>query len=185
MNSNLANAIKKSKTIGIIASIIMVLGGIAVVSMPVASEFVILWTLLGVMLVNGIFRICRYCILPKEERNGWMLADGIVSTIIAVLVFFPLFKTPVISSIIAIRTLGYFFGFYEIFVGITQLCSSGTAKSTGWAIFLGIVNIICGLVITVYPFIASTYMNLFLGFYAIVFGVIMFIECLCMKKDEE
>lgn len=185
MNSNLANAIKKSKTIGIIASIIAVLGGIIVVSRPIATEFVILWTLLGVMLVNGIFRICRYCILPKEERNGWMLTDGIVSTVIAILVFFPLFKTPVISSVISIQTLGYFFGFYEIFVGVTQLCSCGVAKSKGWAIFLGIVNIIYGLIVTTAPFIALTLMNYFLGFYAIVFGVIMFIECLCMKKDVE
>lgn len=183
----MADAIKKFKTVGIIVSILLVICGIVLFSIPARAGLFITWFMLAYLLVNGVFRLFRYFFLPKEDRTGWMLADGIISTLVGLLILYEIALAPIMSTISLIAFIGYFIGFYEIFVGISQLCGSGAAKaagvSSGWLIFIGIVNILCGIFVVCHPVISFVAFEWIIGLYMIIFGITTFIECLCMKKN--
>ncbi len=185
---NLASSIKKSKTVGIIVSIILALCGILIFTTPVGSGIAFAWAMMVTMFTNGLFRVARYFMLPKENRNGWMLADGIISSVLGFIILAEIIAKPLGSTLGIISVMGFFIGFYEIITGINQLCSVGAVKqagnSGGWMIFIGIVNILCGIFVASHPIISYFAMEWMIGFYLCVFGICTFIECLCMKSNK-
>ena len=186
--SDFASSVKKSKTVGIVVSILLALCGILVFTTPVGSGMLFTWAMMITMSINGMFRIVRYFLLPKEARNGWMLADGIISVVIGILILGEIVAQPFGATFSIISVIGFFIGFYEIVTGINQLCSVGAVKqnggSGGWMIFIGIVNIICGIFVATHPIISYFVMEWMLGFWLCVFGICTFIECLCMKSGK-
>ncbi len=183
----MTNAIKKFKAVGIVVSILVILAGIFMFTRPVGTGIIFAWTAMAFMLVNGIYRIARYFGIPKEARNGWMLADGIISVIVAVWILVEIFAKPFAGTLGLVVMLGYIAGFYQVFAGITQLCTSGKAKelgaSSGWMIFLGIVNILCGLFVMSHPIVSYFAFEWVSGIYLCIFGITTLIECICMKKE--
>lgn len=184
----MAEVMKKFKAVGMIVSILVILAGIFMFTRPVGTGIVFAWTAMVFMLVNGIYRIARYFGIPKEVRNGWMLADGIVSVVVAAWILIEIFAKPLAGTLGLVVMLGYIAGFYQVFAGITQLCTSGKAKelggSFGWMIFLGIVNILCGLFVMSRPVLSYFAFELVSGIYLCIFGITTFIECICIKKGK-
>lgn len=183
------DSIKKFKTAGIIISILLFICGVVICVKPARVGLYVTWFMMAYLLVNGIFRLVRYFCIPKEVRTGWMLADGIISTLVAIIILCGIADTPILSTISLVAVIGYFIGFYEIFVGISQICGSGAAKavgaSSGWLIFIGIVNILCGIFVVCRPVISFIAFEWIIGLYMIIFSITAFIECLCMKKKED
>jgi len=186
--SDFASAVKKSKTVGIITSIILVLCGILVFTTPIGSGIMLAWAMMITMAVNGALRLIRYFMLPKEARNGWILADGIISVVLGILILCEIVARPLGATFGIISVIGFFLGFYEIIIGINQLCSVGAVKqnggSGGWMIFVGIVNIICGMFVVTHPIVSYFVMEWMISFWLCVFGICTFIECLCMKSGK-
>ena len=187
-NSKLANTMRQFKSWGIIISILLAIAGIILVSRPVISTAYGTYFIVGALCINGIYRLFRYFFLPKENRNGILLADGILSAFLGILILIELLAKPFGTTFSTIGFAAYLIGFYEMFVGITQLCSAGAVKATGgsmgWTIFMGIVNILCSIFVISHPFIAAFASTWILGFYLIVFGIAMLIELICTPSAE-
>ena len=185
-NKNFTDAIKKFKAIGIVVSILIAICGVIIFTKPVGSGIFFVWLTLAGLFVNGIYKLITYFGFPKEKRNGWVLADGIISTLFSIFILASISATPIATVLEFIWLLMYFVGFYEIFIGIKQLFSVGAVKelggSYGWIIFIGIVNIICGLFVAGRPIIAYFTFEWIMGIYLCIFGITTFIECLCIKK---
>lgn len=180
--------LKKVKIVGIVLAILLIISGILIFTTPLGSGIIFSWIIMGYLLVNGIYRLVRYFALPKESRNGWMLADGIISTIISILIIVEIVVTPFGTTLGIIAMLGYMLGFYELFVGINQLCSTSEVKSVGgsigWLIFIGIINILCGLFVIVHPVMSYFAFEWIIGIYMLIFGFTMLIESICMKNTD-
>ncbi len=186
-NSKLANTMRQFKSWGIIISILLAVAGIILVSRPIISTGYGTYFITAALCINGIYRLFRYFSIPKENRNGWLLADGILSALLGVIILIELLAKPFASTFGIIGFTTYLIGFYEMFVGITQLCSSGAVKaaggSMGWTIFIGIVNILCSMFVISHPFIAAFASTWISGFYLIIFGIAMLIELICAPSD--
>jgi len=189
MNNQIAAAIKKFKTAGIIVSILLIIGGILILSTPIGSGIAFAWAMLITLLINGVYRLIRYFMLPKEVRNGWMLADGIISTLFSVLILIDITAAPFGAALGIIAMLGYLVGFYEIFTGINQLCSISAVKaaggSYGWMIFAGVLNLICGIFVVGHPIISYFALEWILAIYLLIFGITTLIECVCVKAKKD
>lgn len=186
-DSKIASAIKKFKAVGIIISVLLIIAGIVMFSMPAKSTIYLSIVFLAALLVNGIGRLIRYFMIPKDIRNGWMLADGIISTIISIILLVYIADAPLMTALSNISFVGYLVGFYEIFIGISQLCSIGNVKanggSAGWAIFIGIINILCGIFVISHPILSIISFEWIIGVYLVIFGITTLIECCCAKKE--
>ncbi len=189
MNNQVIEAIKKFKAVGIVVSILLIIGGILILSTPIGSGIAFAWAMLITLLINGVYRLIRYFVLPKESRNGWMLADGIISTLFSVLILVEITVAPFGAALGIISMLGYLVGFYEIFTGINQLCSISDVKaaggSSGWMIFAGILNIICGIFVVAHPIISYFALEWILAIYLLIFGITTLIECVCVKTKKD
>lgn len=186
--SDFTSSVKKNKSLGIIVSILIALCGILIFTTPIGSGVLFIWAIMAAMFVNGISKVISYFLLPKETRNGWLLAIGIISIILSLLFIEGVVAKPLGLTLGIFGMIGYFMGFYEIVNGISQLFSAGAVKnaggSGGWLIFIGIVNIICGIFVASHPIFSYFALEVMTGFYLCVIGVCSFIECLCMKSDK-
>ncbi len=167
---------KNSKFIGIAISILMIICGIIAYAIPGKTLAFYVWFIVGTLIVNGIYKLAVYFTTPKESKNGWLLADGIISTLIGILLFTALLDTPIITTFNLISSIGFLLGFYEVFVGINQLCNLGMAESKGWTIFIGIINIICGFVILTFPVVSIITVEWALALFLVIFGIINLIS---------
>ena len=184
-NIKFDSVFKKIKNGGVVLSILLIICGILIFTTPVANGIFFTRFIIAYLLVNGIYRFVRYFGLSKELRNGWMLADAIISIVISILLVTDLLVQPFGTTLGIITMLGYLIVFYEFFVGINQLCYTNEVKKTGgsigWLIFVGIINILCGILVIANPIISYFSFEWIIGIYMCVFGITMLIECLCMK----
>lgn len=186
--SDFSKSVQKSKITGIIISILLALCGVLIFTTPIGSGVMFTWAMMITMTVNGAFRLVRYFLLPKEARNGWILADGIISVVLGILILAEIIARPLGATFGIVGVIGFFIGFYEIIIGINQLCSVGAVNkaggSGGWMIFIGIVNVICGIFVATHPIISYFVMEWMFGFWLCVMGICTFIECLCIKSGK-
>ena len=117
--NNFSNAIKKYKTMGIFVSILIAICGILIFTKPVGSGIFFAYLMMASLFVNGLFKLITYFTLPKDKRNGWILADGIFSAIVGIFILYAISVTPAKTVLEFIWLIGYFVGFYEIFIGIS------------------------------------------------------------------
>lgn len=188
-NVNFDSVFKKIKSGGIVLSILLIICGILIFTTPVGNGIFFTRVIIAYLFVNGIYRLVRYFGLPKELHNGWMLADAIISIVISILIVAELLVKPFGTTLGIIAMMGYLIGFYEFFVGINQLCSTSEVKtaggSIGWLIFIGILNILCGMLVIAHPIMSYFTFEWMIGIYMCIFGITMLIECLCMKKTDK
>ncbi len=174
---------KAFKTGGIILAVLFILCGILMASIPGRMSAFNAWFILGALIVNGIYKLVFYFCADKEKRNGWILADGIISVLLGAMVLVDLFSAPIRTTVGIVAGMGFLIGFYEVFIGVNQLCSISVAKaagkSSGWLIFLGILNLICGFVVMYHPIISAVLAQWIFAIYLIVFGVSKLFEAIC------
>jgi uncharacterized membrane protein HdeD (DUF308 family) len=88
--------------------------------------------------------------------------------VLSVIVGFALLRTPFQSVEVVIFVLGIFWVTQGI---ITFITAFGREQGRGWALFSGILGIIAGIVILVYPISSALTLALFGGIWLIILGV--------------
>ncbi len=169
---------KKSKFVGAAIALLMIICGIIAYAVPGKTLAFYVWFIVGALAVNGIQKLVIYFVISKESKNGWMLADGIITTLLGILLFTALVDTPVITTFNLISSIGFLLGFYEVFTGINRLCNLGMSESKVWTVFIGILNIICGFVVITFPVISIITVEWMLALFLVVFGVINLLSAL-------
>lgn len=109
----------------LLSGIIFVIAGILLVANPLKGVLTLALILAAFLLVEGIFKII-YAFQMKATQNwGWVLASGIISLILAILIWA---QWP--ASIVII---GLLVGFYILFSGISMVMLSIAARSAAKA----------------------------------------------------
>ena len=124
--------------------------------------------------VYGVYQIIVYARTPRDYKNGWTLANGIIFTILGLLI---LWDTPQNMFL----TFSFLLGFLALFGGITQCSNYGIIRQAGepgagWVLASGIINIIMGIFFLLTPIAATWAMAYVLGIYLIVGGIALFAE---------
>lgn len=100
-------------------------------------------------------------------KNWWALTiKGVLAIIFGLIIFL----SPGIGAV----ALAYYFGFLVIFTGIFMIVGAFAHKSVnqnwGWWLFEGILDIILGIIVLVYPLMSIAVFILFIGVWAIFMG---------------
>ena len=163
---------KMSKSIGIISSVILFLFGAAMLIWPV------LMTLIGVNLailligVSGIVQIIQYFGDEKETRSGWLLACGILITIISLIMLFQ-------PGFMKMMGFSFVFAFGAFMNGFNQFSRNSAVKKSGgkgsgWLIFGGVMSLILGFFFCIYPLMTEVIATYIYAIYAIVAAIWLF-----------
>lgn len=131
--------------------------------------------LLGiVLLISGLDDIFVYFKIHQDfSQAGWILAEGILTTILALLCLF--------NQMITTFTIPMIFSIWILFVGVTRIVSSFTLKDYGvedWylMLFTGILLSILGIASVFKPILASFTISMIVGFILIMQGVAVLIK---------
>jgi len=159
--------------------LIAVLFGFAVMIWPnIALKVIVL--LFGVFaLVDGLCAMVVGLLLRNEDDRWWAwLLEGLVGVVISVLVF----RWTAISTLVLLYLIaawGLVTGIFEIVAAI-QLRKFIEGE---WLLILdGILSILLGVFLAVFPEPGAVVLILLVGIYAIIFGILLFALALQLRS---
>jgi uncharacterized membrane protein HdeD (DUF308 family) len=178
MNTLLEQALWKWKMVA--GVLIVVLGGI-VLAWP-GPTILVTSTLFGVfLLLTGFTELFLAFTLPRSAGTRILLfITGALSLILAVLSFRHF------GDAYAVLLLSLWIGIGFIFQGVSEVGISIGEKNLsgrGWYAVLGIVSVIAGFAVLVWPFDSIVVVVLVTGVCLVVIGVVQFVQAFQIRKD--
>lgn len=158
-----------SRVLCIAAGILLIIGGFFCLTHE-AAAILTLAVLLGVMMLfSGILELLLFA---KEHNamygSGWILLDGIVTTVLGVLLLG--------NQAFSVISLPFLFSMWLLFTGIARIVSAFDLKkvgvrSWGWVLAMGIILVLGGMM-TIFDPVAGLFAITFLvGFSFILEGI--------------
>lgn len=128
-----------------------------------------------VLFVVGILNLIEGALFSKGHHSaGLMLATGLVSTIIGLIMFLqPVAVTG--GVLIAFGFIAVLLAFLALVAGIAQIIMAFKSKSKLVPILVGILYIALGLFMLFNPLIATLALVSLLGLFAIIYGSLMIV----------
>ncbi|EUJ30553.1 hypothetical protein MFLO_10478 [Listeria floridensis FSL S10-1187] len=123
----------------------------------------------ALLLISGVFHIISYFIDQNYRHlSGWVLADGILSTLLAILLLSNQFAGA--ASLVLV------FAMWVLFAGITRTIGAFSLKqdgfsSWGYVLVLGILGILLGFIALFNPVVSAVGIVFLMGFFFILEGI--------------
>ena len=148
---------KHAKWIALLVGILLIGAGFFVLNNPLTTLTGMGWLFAVSMIANGLTDIFAYFGLPRELRSFWLLAGGILTSLLG---FWLLFQGPLDWAVI----IPIYFGIWMLFSGITRLIDTFLVARTGLLgsgmnfilIFFAIIGAIFGIILFTNPGLAAT-----------------------------
>ena len=158
----------------------IVLGGI-VLAWP-GPTILVASTLFGVyLLVTGFIGLFMAFTLPRSAAMRVLLfISGALTVVLAILSFRHL------GDAYAVLLLSLWIGIGFIFQGISAIAAAigeSNLPGRGWSVVLGVISVIAGLVVLVWPFDSIVILVLVTGVWLVVLGVVQIIQSFQIRKD--
>jgi uncharacterized membrane protein HdeD (DUF308 family) len=178
VNSLLEQKLWKWKLVAGLLTI--VLGGI-VLAWP-GPTILVASTLFGVyLLLTGFTELFLAFTLPRSAATRILLfISGALSLVLAVLSFRHF------GDAYAILLLSIWIGIGFVFQGVSEVAVSiGEQKlpGRGWYAVLGVISVIAGFVVLVWPFDSIVMLTLVAGVWLVVMGVVQTVQAFQVRKD--
>lgn len=158
--------------INLVRGLLAVVLGILLFALPAMFTVLLLVAFFGAyMLLDGIGSIIFSLTHPKTNHRWWIFTDGILSILIAVIVF-------VWPGMTAIFLL-YFIAFWAIFTGILEIIFSiaqwKVLPGKVWILLGGILSILFGGILLANPLAGALAVLWLIALYLILFGIALII----------
>lgn len=167
------------KILTFVAGGLLVLAGVWCFAHPGVTFLSLAFVLGCAMVFSGLCNIlCFFVTRKHNESAAWLLADGILTSILGVIVLQNLLITD--------SFLILFFGMWIMFTGCLRIVAAiglRKAKTPGWlwGLLAGALCVLAGVYAFIDPLIAGLAMVVLLGVFFILQGVNMVIVGLQMK----
>jgi uncharacterized membrane protein HdeD (DUF308 family) len=154
----------------LIRGIAAVIFGLLAFFWPGATGWALVILFGAYALVDGVFAIVS-AVRAAESHQRWiaLALEGIIGIIIAALVFFD----PLLVGV----ALYYTIAVWAVLTGILELVAAFQLRAlmpNEWMLILGgILSIVFGILLIIYPLIGILTVIYLIGFYAIFFGIVM------------
>ncbi|MGD0969658.1 MAG: HdeD family acid-resistance protein [Candidatus Aquilonibacter sp.] len=154
----------------LIRGIAAVIFGLLAFFWPGATGWALVILFGAYALVDGVFAIVS-AVRAAEAHQRWiaLALEGIIGIIIAALVFFD----PLLVGV----ALYYTIAVWAVLTGILELVAAFQLRAlmpNEWMLILGgILSIVFGVLLIIYPLIGILTVIYLIGFYAIFFGIVM------------
>lgn len=158
----------------------IVLGGI-VLAWP-GPTLLVASTLFGVyLLLTGFVGLFMAFTLPRSAGMRVLLfISGILSVVLAILSFRHF------GDAYAILLLSLWIGIGFIFQGVAAIAAAigeSELPGRGWSIVLGVISVIAGLVVLVWPFDSIVVLVVVAGVWLVILGVVQIIHSFQIRRD--
>ncbi len=127
----------------LILGILLAILGVVMLATPGMNTLVLAYVVCALMLIYGITEIVFYIAHHKSQAvSGWLLADGIITAILGLLLLF--------MPGAQILTMSLLFALWVLFTGVTRTSGAFAARdagssSWGWVLAAGILGILIGV----------------------------------------
>jgi uncharacterized membrane protein HdeD (DUF308 family) len=149
--------------------------GIMFLTTPGMTTLILITFLGAYWLVGGFFTLGSLAV--DKTNMGLKIFLSIVNIIAGVIILlYPLYSTVFILSFFAI-----FIGFWGLFIGAVHLFQACKTKDGGNGL-LGLISMIFGLIILIFPFFAAELIPLIIGVFAVAGGLAAIIASFQVKK---
>ena len=158
----------------------IVLGGI-VLAWP-GPTLLVASTLFGVyLLLTGFVGLFMAFTLPRSAGMRVLLfISGILSVVLAILSFRHF------GDAYAILLLSLWIGIGFIFQGVSAIAAAigeSNLPGRGWSVVLGVISVIAGLVVLVWPFDSIVVLVVVAGVWLVILGVVQIIHSFQIRRD--
>lgn len=150
-----------AKVCAVILGVLMVAMGIWMCATPAASLVGLVIFMSIAVLIYGIYEIYLFCV--KTTRSGWVLAGGILSSLLGL---WMLFSRNAQEAMLII--LPFVFAIWLLMSGVNRTVGSFTlkdlgSKNWGWVLALGILGIIAGFLLMFTPVVSALTLSIAVG----------------------
>jgi uncharacterized membrane protein HdeD (DUF308 family) len=165
----------------LVAGLLTILLGGIVLAWP-GPTILVASTLFGVyLLLTGFTELFLAFTLPRSAATRILLfISGALSLVLAVLSFRHF------GDAYAILLLSIWIGIGFVFQGVSEVAVSiGEQKlpGRGWYAVLGVISVIAGFVVLVWPFDSIVMLTLVAGVWLVVMGVVQTVQAFQVRKD--
>lgn len=174
-----------TKVLWAIAGIALILAGCMAFFNPLAAFLVFEYICGGALILSGVLSIIAYIATNKVMLGaGWVLADGIISLLLGLLICFSRYNDQIFSI-----TISMALGLWLMFSGVSETSRSFDlkklgAKGWGWLTAWGIICIICAVSIFCTPITSAIGITSFIEGIALILGGIA-VMSRCLTRDIE
>lgn len=149
--------------------------GILFLTTPGMTTLILITFMGAYWLVGGLF---TFGSLAVDKTNmGLKIFLSVVNILAGIIILlYPLYSAVFILSFFAI-----FIGFWGLFIGAVHLFQAYKTKDGGNGV-LGVISMIFGIIILIYPLIAAELIPFIVGVFAIVSGIAAVIAAFQVKK---
>lgn len=171
------------RTIMGIGGLVALVVGVLILFNPVGSGTAIMTVVTAIlaayMVVAGLVFIGS--MIFSKTMSGWRRVGnavlGLLYLIVGIIVFGNLENT----AVVLVAFLSIFIGVTWIIEAILTFAAVKRSPSKVWSIIYGIVGIIAGLALIIFPFLGAVTLWLLLGASLVVLGVVQIVRALTLK----
>ncbi|KHJ74102.1 MULTISPECIES: HdeD family acid-resistance protein [Rhodococcus] len=170
-NDPFRSLLKQIWWVVLLRGILAVLFGVVALVWPGITVWALVVVFAAYAIIDGIVLVVQ-SVRDKPEGWGWWLAMGIVSVLAGLVALF----WPGITAL----ALLYVIAFYAILFGITGIVGGIRFRKVPesgwvWSVLAGVVAVLFGIVLLIFPGEGILSLIVLLGIYAILFGVLLVI----------
>ncbi|MCD2119061.1 MULTISPECIES: HdeD family acid-resistance protein [Rhodococcus] len=170
-NDPFRSLLKQIWWVVLLRGILAVLFGVVALVWPGITVWALVVVFAAYAIIDGIVLVVQ-SVRDKPEGWGWWLAMGIVSVLAGLVALF----WPGITAL----ALLYVIAFYAILFGITGIVGGIRFRKVPesgwvWSVLAGVVAVLFGIVLLIFPGEGILSLIVLLGIYAILFGVLLII----------
>ncbi len=153
--------------------------GLLAFAVPGVTMSVLVWWFGAYALVDGIFALIAAFRGPEGNRRwGALLFEGIAGIVAGIFAFG--------WTVMTAAVLMYLIAFWAIITGVFEIGAAirlRRAISGEWALMLmGVLSIVFGILILFAPLMGALVVTLWIGAYALVFGILMLILAFRVRR---
>lgn len=161
--------------------ILSVLAGLVVIFLRGPSLLAIAILFGAQLIVNAVFMFVGAFAVARE--SGWLRALTALLAALSFVVGIYLIRRPLMSLLV----LAVLLGVYWIFHGLIQLfvaIGRPEAQGRAWTFASGILGIIAGAIVLLFPGISLLTLTIVLGVWLIVYGVLMIVGAFGARSEQ-
>ncbi len=172
---------KSMKWLLLTSGILIMILGVTMLLTPL-ENLVALSIFIGIsMLISGISEVASFCGEEKGQRDSWLLASGILSTLFGIWTLFG-HGTAALAAI-----LPFIFAVWVLSSGIMRIVGAVSIKSEasglwGWLLAFGILGSVLGFALLFSPMLSAMIISLSIAFMLIAYGIDNVIIFIRMNK---
>ena len=171
---------KNIRVMWLVSAVMLMLAGVIAMLFPEQATKSLTIVITVFMLIAGIVQLMTFYVWRDYIRTtNWILVDGLITTVLAIIIL----VTPALTTVM----IPYIFSLWLLFSGLAKIASAYELKEYDlddwkWAVILGSVETIFAIVMFAYPGATSIVLGFLIGLIFLVKGVSIFTTGMMVRQ---